>query len=264
VQKESSHWVLTEADIIFIIRQLPRVDSSNKGDVISYDWRFKIMQQNAEKSLPAWANPGALGFIALAVILFSLAPILCRWVSPTSFPLTAAWGAIALVALVIVTIIFFRNREIMLGTAFGVLGVLLSGGLAFKAVQLTMFASNLVGLSPEMIAGGTVVDSMVWIVIGVVLVPIGYLAGYISSPFAILVWLADVGVWMLAAVGFGTVQPMVAVVGGYFIFILGTWFLYMGMATLVNGTLNKPVMSVGRPLLKIIEMLVFRMLLSVS
>jgi hypothetical protein len=250
VQKESSHWVLTEADIIFIIRQLPRVDSSNKGDVISYDWRFKIMQQNAEKSLPAWANPGALGFLALAVSLFSLAPILCRWVSPTSFPLTAAWGAIALVALVIVTIIFFRNREIMLGTAFGVLGVLLSGGLAFKAVQLTMFASNLVGLSPEMIAGGTVVDSMVWIVIGVVLVPIGYLAGYISSPFAILVWLADVGVWMLAAVGFGTVQPMVAVVGGYFIFILGTWFLYMGMATLVNGTLNKPVMSVGRPLFK--------------
>jgi len=48
----------------------------------------------------------------------------------------------------------------MLGTAFGILGILLSGGLAFKAIQLTVLASNGVGLPPEMIAGGTAVDAM--------------------------------------------------------------------------------------------------------
>jgi len=194
------------------------------------------MQQKTEQSLPAWADPGALGFIALAVSLFSLAPILCGWVHPTALPFTAPWGIVALVALIFVTIIFFRNRSVMLGTAFGVLGVLLSGGLAFKALLVP--------------ASGGLVDAMVWVVIGAVLVPIGYLAGYMSRPFAVLVWLADIGVWMIAAVSFGAASPTVAIVGGYFIFILGVWFLYVGMAQLVNGTLNRPVVSIGSPLFK--------------
>ncbi len=208
------------------------------------------MQQNTERLLSSWGNPAALGFIALAVSLFSLAPILCGWVSPTSFPLTAAWGVVALVALVIVTIIFFRNKEVMLGTAFGTLGILLSGGLALKAIQLTIFMTNSVGLSPEMISGGMIVDAMVWIVIGVILIPFGYLAGHISKPFAMLVWLADVGVWMLAAVGFGVAGYSTGIVGGYFIFILGAWFLFMGIAMLVNGTLNRAVINIGKPLFK--------------
>ena len=208
------------------------------------------MQHNTEQSPDSWANPAALGFIALAVSLFSLAPILCGWVHPASFPLTAAWGAIALVALVIVTIIFFKNRNMMLGTAFGILGILLSGGLAFKAIQLTVLASNGVGLPPEMIAGGTAVDAMVWVVIGAILIPIGYLAGYMSKPFAFLIWLADVGVWMLAATNFGVAGQNVGIVGGYFIFILGIWFLYMGIAQLVNGTLNRAVVAIGSPLFK--------------
>jgi len=194
------------------------------------------MQQKTEQSLPAWADPGALGFIALAVSLFSLAPILCGWVHPTALPFTAPWGIVALVALIIVTIIFFRNRSVMLGTAFGVLGVLLSGGLAFKALLVP--------------ASGGLVDAMVWVVIGAVLVPIGYLAGYMSRPFAMLVWLADIGVWMIAVASFGAASPTVAIVGGYFIFILGVWFLYVGMAQLVNGTLNRPVVSIGSPLFK--------------
>lgn len=194
------------------------------------------MQQKTEQSLPAWADSGALGFIALAVSLFSLAPILCGWVHPTSLPFTAPWGIVALVALIIVTIIFFRNRSMMLGTAFGVLGVLLSGGLAFKALLVP--------------ASGGLVDAMVWVVIGAVLIPIGYLAGYMSRPFAMLVWLADIGVWMIAAASFGAASPTVAIVGGYFIFILGVWFLYIGMAQLVNGTLNRPVVSIGSPLFK--------------
>lgn len=208
------------------------------------------MQQKTEQSLPAWADPGALGFIALAVSLFSLAPILCGWVHPTSLLSTAPWGIVAFIALIIVTIIFFRNRSMMLGTAFGVLGILLSGGLAFKAIQGVIMLSNGVQVPAAMAAGGMIADAMVWVVIGAVLIPIGYLAGYMSRPFAILVWLADIGVWMIAAVSFGAASPTVAIVGGYFIFILGVWFLYIGIAQLVNGTLGRPVISIGKPLFK--------------
>jgi len=126
----------------------------------------------------------------------------------------------------------------------------LSGGLALKAIQITIFMTNSVGLPPEMISGSMIVDAMVWIVIGVILIPIGYLAGHISKPFAMLVWLADVGVWMLAAVGFGVAGYSTGIVGGYFIFILGAWFLFMGIAMLVNGTLNRAVINIGKPLFK--------------
>ena len=208
------------------------------------------MSENTEQTGNSWANPAALGFIALAVSLFSLSPILCGWVNPVSFPFTAAWGIVALIALIVVTIIFFKNSNMMLGTAFGILGILLSGGLAFKAVQLTWLVSNAAQVPQAMIAGGAIVDAMVWVVIGAILIPIGYLAGYMSRPFAVLIWLADIGVWMLVAVGFGVAGPMVSIVGGYFIFILGVWFLYMGIAQLVNGTLNRAVISIGNPLFK--------------
>jgi hypothetical protein len=208
------------------------------------------MNENAEKSLNSWANPAALGFIALAVSLFSLSPILIGWVDSVFFTFTAAWGVVALIALIIVTIIFFKNRNMMLGTAFGILGILLSGGLAFKAVQLTMLASGGAQIPQSMFSGIAMVDAMVWVVIGTILIPIGYLAGYMSRPFAILVWLADIGVWMLAAVNFGVAGPMVGEVGGVFIFVLGIWFLYMGIAQLVNGTLNRAVVNIGSPLFK--------------
>ena len=208
------------------------------------------MTQNDEQTGHSWANPSALGFIALAVSLFSVTPILVGWVSASSFPLTASWSIVALIALVIVTLIFFKNRDIMFGTAFGVLGILLSGGLAIKAIQLTMLVSSATTIPQSVISGGPVVDAMVWVIIGAILIPIGYLAGHLSKPFAIFIWIADVGVWLLAAVNFGVAGGTIGMVGGYLVFVLGVWFLYMGIATLVNGTLKKAVIKIGKPLFK--------------
>lgn len=208
------------------------------------------MTQNDEQTGRPWASPSALGFIALAVSLFSVSPILVGWVNPGSFPLTAAWSIVALIALVIVTVIFFKNRDMMMGTVFGVLGILLAGGLAFKAVQITTLLSSATTIPQAIISGGSVIDAMIWVIIGAILIPIGYLAGYLSKPFAVFIWLADVGVWLMAAANFGVAGRNIEMVGGYLIFVLGVWFLFMGIAHLINDTLNRAVIKIGKPLFK--------------
>ena len=208
------------------------------------------MHREVEQPLPAWGNPEALGFIALGVGIFSAAPFLCGWVHPMSAIATVPWGIAAFVAFIIVTIILFRNRNLMAGTAFGVLGVLLCGAIALKAVQGLLMLLNNVTAPPPLVAGGLITDAMVWVAIAIVLIPIGYLAGYQSKPFAGFVWLADVGVWMLAVVNFGVAGHAAGIVGGYFIFLLGIWFLYMGIGEMVNGTLRRTVVSLGKPLFK--------------
>jgi hypothetical protein len=208
------------------------------------------MQREAEQPLPAWAAPEALGFIALGIGIFSAAPFLCGWVHPMSAIATAPWGIAAFIVFIIVTIILFRNRNLMAGTAFGVLGVLLSGAIALKAVQGLMMLLNNVTAPPPLAAGGLITDAMVWVAFGIVLIPIGYLAGYQSKPFAMFIWLADIGVWMLAAADFGVAGHAVGIVGGYFIFILGIWFLHLGIGEMVNGTLRRKVVPLGRPLFK--------------
>jgi len=208
------------------------------------------MQREAEQPLPAWANPEALGFIALGVGIFSAAPFLCGWVHPMSAIATAPWGIAALIAFIIVTIILYRNRNIMGATSFGFLGVLLCGAIALKAVQGLLMLLYGVTTPPPLAAGGLITDAMVWVAIAIVLIPIGYLAGYRSKPFAGFIWLADVGVWMLAMVSFGKASHAVGIVGGYFIFLLGIWFLHMGIGELVNGTLRRTVVPLGKPLFK--------------
>ncbi len=209
------------------------------------------MEQKAEQPLPAWANPEALGFIAIGIVIFSAVPFLCGWVHPMSAIATAPWGIAALIAFIIVTVILFRNRNIMGATAFGFLGILLCGAVALKAVQGLLMLLYNVQAPPPLVAGGLITDAMVWVAIGIVLIPIGYLGGYRSRPFAIIIWLADVGVFMMAAMSFLR-QPdhIIAHVGGYFVFAMGIWFLYMGIAELVNGVLRRPVISLGKPLFR--------------
>jgi len=208
------------------------------------------MQREAEQPLPVWANPEALGFIALGIGIFSAVPFLCGWVHPMSAIATAPWGIAALIAFIIVTIILFRNRNIMGATSFGFLGVLLCGAVALKAVQGLLMLLYGAEAPPPLAAGGLITDAMVWVAIGTVLIPIGYLAGYRSKPFAVFIWLADIGVFMMAAVSFGVAGHAVGIVGGYFVFMLAIWFLYLGIADLVNGTLRRTVVPIGKPLFK--------------
>ncbi len=208
------------------------------------------MEQKTEQPLPAWGNPEALGFIALGIVIFSAVPFLCGWVHPMSAIAAVPWGIAALITFIIVTVILFRNRNIMGATAFGFLGILLCGAVALKAVQGLLMLLYNAPTPPPLAAGGLITDAMVWVAIGIVLIPIGYLGGYRSRAFAGIIWLADIGVFMLAAVSFGAASQAVGIIGGYFVFVMGIWFLYMGIAELVNGTLRRTVISLGKPLFR--------------
>jgi uncharacterized protein len=49
---------------------------------------------------------------------------------------------------------------------------------------------------------------------------------------------------------FGVLSHAAAAVGGYFLLILGTYFLYMGIAEFVNPVFRKTVLPLGGPLFK--------------
>ena len=208
------------------------------------------MVQGNNHPLPIWSNPEPLGFIALGIGIFSAMPYLTGRVHPISAIATIPWGITALIVYIIVTIILFRNRDIMGGTAFGVLGIILSGAITLKAVQgLMILLSG--GTIPAPLAHGIpIVEGMIWVAIAIVLIPIGYLTGYKTRFFAGAIWLADAGVWMMAMVSLGVAGSKAGIVAGYFIFLLGIWFLYFGIAGLVNGMLGRDVIPVGNPLFR--------------
>ena len=208
------------------------------------------MQREAEQPLPTWADPRALGFIAIAICIFSAVPFITGWVHPMSAIATIPWGIAAFIALIIVTIILFRNGSFMPAMSFSIFGIILCGAMILKAVQSLMMLLNGVTAPPQLAAGGMIVEGMAWVVMGIVIIAIGFLAGYISRPFAIFIWIADVGVWIMTAASFGGIPPAAAAAGGYLVFLLGIWFLYMGIAELVNGTVRRVVVPLGKPMFK--------------
>ncbi|ACL16734.1 hypothetical protein [Methanosphaerula palustris] len=73
------------------------------------------------------------------------------------------------------------------------------------------------------------------------------LCEYPSRWFVAAIWIGAIGFLLAAAAMFGF-GPMLAVYGGAFIETLGVWFLYMGIAQLMNGALQSQKLQVGDPL----------------
>ena len=208
------------------------------------------MQQKAEQPLPAWGNPSPIGFIALAVAIFSMVPIFCGWVPPEAIMATLPWGIAAVIALIIVTIIEFRNRNPLAAFAFGAFGIIIGGALTINTVRLfTMFVTKSAA-SPAMVAGGMMVDAMAWLALSIAIIFVGFACGLRWRSFAIAVWIGDIGVWIIVMVNFGVLSHAAGAVGGYFLLLLGIYFLYIGIAEFVNPIFRKTILPLGGPLFK--------------
>lgn len=208
------------------------------------------MQQKAEQLLPAWGDPAPIGFIALAVAIFSMVPIFCGWVPREAIMATLPWGIAAVIALIIVTIVELRNRNPLAAFAFGAFGIIIGGALTINAVRLfTMFVTESAA-PPAMVAGGMVVDAMAWLALSIAILFVGLACGLRWRSFAIAVWIGDIGCWIITMVNFGLLSHAAAAVGGYFLLLLGIYFLYIGIAEFVNPLFRKTILPLGGPLFK--------------
>jgi len=208
------------------------------------------MQREAEQLLPAWGDPAPIGFIALAVAIFSFVPVFCGWVPREAIMATLPWGIAAVIALIIVTIIELRNRNPLAAFAFGAFGIIIGGALTINTLRLfTMFVTKSVA-PPAMVAGGMMVDAMAWLALAITILFVGFACGLRWKSFAIAVWVGDIGVWIIAMVNFGVLSHAAGAVGGYFILLLGIYFLYIGIAEFVNPIFRKTILPLGGPLFK--------------
>ncbi|MBE9513350.1 MAG: hypothetical protein IMY77_04805 [Chloroflexi bacterium] len=208
------------------------------------------MQQKTEQSLPAWADPSPMGFISLAVGIFSMVPIFCGWVSPEAIMAALPWGMAAVIALIIVTIIEFRNRNPVGAFCFGAFGIIIAGALTINIIKgFTMFVTK--SAAPvALVMGGMTVDAMAWLALAIAILFVGFVCGLRWRSFAIAVWIGDIGVWIISMVNFGVLSHAAGVVGGYFILLLGIYFLYIGIAEFINPAFRKTVLPLGGPLFK--------------
>ena len=205
------------------------------------------MQRQAEQPLPAWGNPAPMGFIALAVGIFSMVPIFCGWVPRGAILATIPWGIASVIALIIVTIVELRNRNPLAAFAFGAFGIIIAGALTINTMK--MWAENL-WASAALVEGGMMVDAMAWLALAIAILFVGFACGLRLKSFAIAVWIGDIGVWIITMVNFGVLGHAAAIVGGYFLLLLGIYFLYLGIAEFVNPIFRKTVLPLGGPLFK--------------
>jgi hypothetical protein len=209
------------------------------------------MQRDAEQPLPAWANPSAIGFIALAVGIYSTVPVFCGWVPRAAIIATLPWGIASLIALIIVTIVELRNRNPLGAFAFGAFGIIIAGSLTINTVKDFFWSAVATqSAAPMAIEGATKVDAMAWLALAIAIIFVGFACGLRWKSFAIAVWIGDVGVWLITLVNFGVIGHAAAAVGCYLLLILGTYFLYIGIAEFVNPIFKKTVLPLGGPLFK--------------
>jgi len=113
----------------------------------------------------------------------------------------------------------------------------------------TMFVTKSVA-PPAMVAGGMMIDAMAWLALAIAILFVGFACGLRWKSFAIAVWVADIGVWIIVMVNFGVLSHAAGAVGGYFLLLLGIYFLYIGIAEFVNPIFRKTILPLGGPLFK--------------
>ena len=98
------------------------------------------------------------------------------------------------------------------------------------------------------LAGGLKVDGFVYLVGGIILLTIGWLAAHgVSLLAGVSVAIGGVGFLCVSAASFG-LGAAFGKVGSTGLTLIAVWLLYSGLAMLISGATGRPSLPLGRPL----------------
>lgn len=194
-----------------------------------------------------WADPSALGNLIIGILILCQILMMLGKVDILTRITVVPWVLAAFPVLLIVVAIQFMRGDLMGATVNGLLGCVLMGQNFVKGIIDLIFL--LKGMTPPqiMVIGGNSVDAVCYLLAGIILLFMGFLAGYMSKAAAISVWSAAVGFLCLSMFFFGYAGPLVAMIGTYGLVVIGVWCIYSGIAMLMNGMVQKQLLPLGRP-----------------
>jgi len=201
-----------------------------------------------------WGDPTMAGLFAVAAGNTAVWAILTERIAITDASIFIGWLLGAGLVLTIVGLIGLRNGD----TVNGVLN--LCFGVFFFATPALTYIFQFWGGMPLLAVGipgipTTIVNGYVFIILGIVLATFVPVMGRTSwIPFLALL-LFVIGIFLMAFYlmqGFPPmgIWPLIGKIAGWFIWIGGLVFLYLGMALGLLTGFGRVILPVGRPIFK--------------
>lgn len=195
-----------------------------------------------------WCSPGALGNLTIGLLIMAMVPLMFGTVDPSTIIMTLPWTIPAYPVILLVVVLQFREGDLVGATANGVLGAVLMGqnfvrGLLALGVVLTGHP-----LPDAAAAGGAKVNGFAYLVGGLILLVVAWLATVgVSAVGGLGVACGALGFLSVSAAEFGLGSTF-GKVGSVGLTIIAVWLLYSGLAMLISGVTRRPSLPLGRPL----------------
>ena len=193
----------------------------------------------------SFANPGPQALTALAIACFIFFGILTGKIGADSHLAVACWLFGGFVCQLTAGIIELKDGDITGGNVmllFGSFFMLVTGML--NAAEFICHAND--------IHFKAACDPYAWLCLSLVLTMMtpAYLLG--SPVFFVALICADIGLWLITLMKFGTVAPVwAALIAAYSLLLLGILGLYLAGATILNTAFKKTVLPTGKPLITV-------------
>jgi len=193
----------------------------------------------------SFANPSPQALTALAIACFIFFGILTGKIGADSHLAVACWLFGGFICQFIAGIIELKDGNLLGGNVmllFGSFFMLVTGML--NAAEFVCHAND--------IHFSAACDPYGWLCMSLILTMItpAYLLG--TPIFFVALISADIGLWLITLMKFGTVTPaMGAPIAAYCILLLGILGLYLAAATILNTQFKKVVLPTGKPFITV-------------
>ncbi|EHL08609.1 hypothetical protein HMPREF0322_00702 [Desulfitobacterium hafniense DP7] len=203
--------------------------------------------EHRQDMVKSWADPSALGNICIGLLLLAQWGFFTGITGPATGIVLLPWLLTAIPVIFVIVFIQFHLGDFVGGTVNGLLGIVLMGQGAVKGIIALLFILYGKDMPPTYGADAGLTDALPLLCAFVVLLAAGFLSGLGQSKIqAICVWVAAVGFLLMALASLG-INPVLGLVGGCCMLVIGLWLFYAGIALLLNGAAGKSLLPLGKP-----------------